>query len=165
MRKHRVRTQIIRDALTALQEPDGSIHPRKVFEAARDPEHPLHSEFTWSGKEAIEKLGLQTAAKLIRSYRVEIVVRNHKVAVPYYVRAPEKNADKVYAPIDQIRRDEDRSRCVLLDELRRIENALGRARRLSIVFNLESEMDALLESTINVRNRIESEKEESYGLH
>lgn len=52
-----VSMEVKKAALKAL-EVDGEVTAERVFEAARHPNHPLHSEFVWDGNEAVHQLGL-----------------------------------------------------------------------------------------------------------
>ncbi len=54
------------DQLTAIRDERGSLTPALVVDAARDPEHPLHSRFEWDDGVAAEKWRLEQASQLLR---------------------------------------------------------------------------------------------------
>jgi hypothetical protein len=53
------------DALRSLTD-NGILHPEAVIDAARDPESPLHDQFTWDETEAARQYNLIEARKLIQ---------------------------------------------------------------------------------------------------
>jgi predicted RNA-binding protein YlxR (DUF448 family) len=54
------------DHLQAIRDQHGQLTPVLVVEAARDPEHPLHSRFEWDDSVAAEKWRLEQASQLLR---------------------------------------------------------------------------------------------------
>lgn len=58
------------DHLQAIRDERGALTPALVVEAARDPEHPLHSRFEWDDTAAAEKWRLEQASQLLRVVRL-----------------------------------------------------------------------------------------------
>lgn len=56
----------LRDHLQAIRDERGALTPALVVDAARDPEHPLHSRFEWDDTIAAEKWRLEQAGQLLR---------------------------------------------------------------------------------------------------
>lgn len=56
----------LHDHLQAIRDQHGALNPELVVDAARDPEHPLHSRFEWDDTAAAEKYRLQQASELLR---------------------------------------------------------------------------------------------------
>ncbi len=54
------------DHLTVIRDERGSLTPALVVDAARNPEHPLHSRFEWDDGVAAEKWRLEQASQLLR---------------------------------------------------------------------------------------------------
>ncbi len=54
------------DHLQAIRDEHGSLTPALVVDAARDPEHPLHSRFEWDDTIAAEKWRIEQASQLLR---------------------------------------------------------------------------------------------------
>ena len=58
------------DQLQAIRDERGALTPALVVEAARDPEHPLHSRFEWDDTEAAKQWRLTQASQLLRVVRL-----------------------------------------------------------------------------------------------
>lgn len=54
------------DHLNAIRDRHGVLTPEVVVAEAADPEHPLHSRFTWDDTEAASKWRLHEAGQLLR---------------------------------------------------------------------------------------------------
>lgn len=52
--------------LTAIRDEHGQLTPALVVDAARNPEHPLHSRFEWDDTLAAEQWRLEQAGQLLR---------------------------------------------------------------------------------------------------
>src|SRR6185312_2039420 len=134
--------QIIVDTLRDLEQENGRLIPSDVVSAARDPESPLHSHFTWDDAEAAEQYRLDQARTLIRSVRVEITVRDVPLSVVGYVRDPEADANQAgYRNIMRLRSEEDAARAAVIDEMKRVSNAVRRAKTVAAVLGLAEDID------------------------
>lgn len=60
------------DHLRAICDQHGSLTPALVVDAARDPEHALHSRFDWDDTVAAEKWRREQAGHLIRAVRIQV---------------------------------------------------------------------------------------------
>ena len=60
----------LRDHLQAIYDERGTLTPPLVVDAARDPQHPLHSRFDWDDTTAAEKWRCEQASLLIRSVKI-----------------------------------------------------------------------------------------------
>jgi hypothetical protein len=152
--KEPTRKEIIRAAILATCDERGETTPDRVFAAAKDPSSPLHDEFIWDGETAVRELGLETAARLIRLIKVEIVVDSVKIAAPYYVSDPRDNEERNYVRLQDVKRSDDMAKAVMLDELSRIESALNRARAISGFLEMTNEFETMLSSVVSIRARI-----------
>lgn len=56
----------LRDHLQAIRDERGSLTAALIVDAARSPEHPLHSRFEWDDSTAAEKWRLEQASQLLR---------------------------------------------------------------------------------------------------
>lgn len=148
------RKEQLRRAIMDTCDAAGNTTPERVFEAARNPNNPLHSEFIWDGQEAVRALGLETAARLIRTLKVEVVVRAHKIIAPFYVSDPRENDVRNYVPLTEVKQSADISRAVMLDELSRIESAINRARAISGFLEMAEEFESMLANVFAIRARI-----------
>jgi hypothetical protein len=153
------RREILRRALLDTADQKGDTNPRRVFDAAKNPNNPLHSEFTWDGESAILELGLQRAAELIRTIlKVEVVHGTTRIVAPYYVSDPRENNTRNYMPLASVKSDIEISRAVMHDELSRIESAINRAVAITDFLELKNEFDKMLESIVHIRARVGSAK-------
>lgn len=141
-------------AIEACRDGLGRIVPRRVWKAAQaDKNHPLHNDFEWDMKLSAEENWDRRAAQLIREIRLEVIIDDRKVAAPYYVSDP-RSDEPGYISTVRIAKREDWAQSVLLDELKRLEGGINRARDLATVFKLESEFERLLENLFEVRRRV-----------
>lgn len=152
--KHMTRREILRRAILDTCDERGDTTPERVFEAARNPNNPLHDEFIWDGQTAVRQLGLDTAARLIRTLKVEIVVDSVKIAAPYYVSDPRENEVRNYVPLAEVKQSPEMARAVMLDELSRIEGAINRARSISGFLELSHQFENMLSDVMRIRARV-----------
>jgi hypothetical protein len=151
--RKRTKAEILREAMFATKDEQG-VHPRGVFEAARNPNSPLHGEFIWDGDKAVEELGLQRAAELIRVYKVELVVKEVRFVAPQFVSDPRENDRRNYVDLQTVKQDENMSKAVMLAELSRIESAIIRARAISGFLEMADDFEAMLEQIVSIRARV-----------
>lgn len=156
MLKQASKKELIRQAISELADSNGVVTSQAVFEAARSPNSVLHGEFVWDGDKAIVELGLQRAAELIRSVRVEVVIDSHKVVAPYYVNHPSTSRSGEYVPVKSAADDDVIKHGVLINEISRIEAAISRARALAGIFNLEPEFAKMMEAVNDAKSRIKA---------
>lgn len=155
MIRQTTKRELIRQAIAELADANGVVTSKAVFEAARSPNSILHHEFEWDGDKAIVALGMQRAAELIRSVRVEIVVQSHKIVAPYYVNDPRDSQTGVYQPLATVKNDETMKRGVLINEISRIEAAIKRASAISGVLDLSSEFEQMMTAVEAARIRLD----------
>ena len=68
------------DFIISLAEPNGYINPETVIEAARNPQSPIHNEFTWDIQEAARTLWIDQARTLIPKRYVELTMAARKAS-------------------------------------------------------------------------------------
>ena len=123
----------LRDHLQAIYDERGNLTPALVVDAARNPEHPLHTRFTWDDTEAARRWRLSQASELIRTARVTYRAANSS---EQQVRAfvPIRNTDSEpadYVPIHEAMADDFTAQLVLRQfqrELTRIKAQYGHLR-------------------------------------
>lgn len=127
--------------LRRLEEEKGRLRPEDVVDAARDPSSPLHKHFEWDDAAAAHRHRLDQARSLIRRVTVEVVVRNVPLTVPQFVRDPESPAKEAgYRSTMSIRGEEDVARAAIVEEMKRVANAVRRAKSLAAVLGMESDI-------------------------
>lgn len=142
-----------RKAIEACRDKHGRILPKLVVAAARNPRSPLHREFEWDDKKAAEIHRLDRAQALIREVKVSFTVDDVKFAAPYFVSDP-SSRESAYVPTTAAAKDEELSEVILMDELRRIESAVIRARSIAAAFDLQSHFDRMLDDVVAVRGKV-----------
>jgi hypothetical protein len=99
--------------LDAIYQGRGQLTPRVVVDVARDPGHPLHTQFEWDDSVAGEKYRQTQAAQLIRSVRVvEPVGDRDQVRVRAWHSVPRPDG-RTYVPAEDVRQDEFTRQLVL----------------------------------------------------
>jgi len=96
-------SKIIADALEDLSV-DGKLTPKEVVEAARNPKHPLHSQFDWDNTVAGEKWRIQQARLLINQVEVVISVDGEETTRNKYVNvelANGENGNRSYITVEK----------------------------------------------------------------
>lgn len=134
----------IKQRLQELERDNGRLVPADVVEAARDPESPLHHHFEWDDSEAAQRYRITQARTLIRSVLVEITVRDVPLSVVGYVRDPEADAKQAgYRNIMKLRSEEDAARAAIVDEMKRVANAVRRAKTVAAVLGVTGDIEAI----------------------
>ena len=131
-------------ALKKLERSDGKLLPEDVLKAAMSPRSPLHSYFTWDDSDAAHKQRLHEARQLIRTVRVDVIVRDVPIKVCGYVRDPEAAANEPgYRNIHTVRGEEYLSRAVIVDEMKRVIAAVNRAKRIALLLGVQQDVEAI----------------------
>lgn len=154
--KHASRAELVRQEIMALADENGIVTPRAVFEHAKNPNTALHGEFTWDGEQAIEELGLQKAAALIRTVKVQIIVDSRKIVAPFFVNDPRDSRPGEYMPLQQAKNDDTLRHGILLNEISRIEGAVMRAKAIAGVMDLSAEFEQMLATVGSIKERVKA---------
>lgn len=134
----------IAERLRELEQANGRLIPSDVVEEARNPESPLHSHFEWDNSEAATKYRLLQAGVLIRSVKLEITVRDVPLSVVGYVRDPDLDTKTAgYRNVINIRSEEDAARSAIIDEMKRVSNAVRRAKSLAAVLGFVEDIERI----------------------
>lgn len=145
----------VAERLKELERDNGRLAPADVVDAARDPASPLHSHFTWDDSEAAEKYRLMQARTLIRTVKLEITIRDVPLSVVGYVRDPEADAKTAgYRNVAQLRTEEDAARAAIVDEMKRVSNAVRRAKGLAIVLGVTEDIEQIDALARSVSDRV-----------
>lgn len=140
-------------AIDACRDKHGRILPKLVVEAAKNPRSPLHKEFEWDDKKAGYLWRLNRAQELIREIKMRVEYDTITVACPVYVSDP-SSRESAYIATSTAARKEELAESILLDELRRIESAVTRARGIAAAFDLVSHFDRMLSGVVEVRGKL-----------
>jgi len=137
------KTQVEERLRELYKEHDG-LSPDIVLADAKSPKSLLHGEFEWDDKKASHEYRVEQARQLIRNvvyvYRTEHIV----LKAPAYIRDPDAEPKtQGYLSVAKVSSDSEISRRALINELKAVAAALGRANSLAAVFGLEAECAAL----------------------
>lgn len=133
----------------------GVLTPEAVVEDAKQKNSPLHALFEWDVKKAAHHHWLETARGLIRSVRVEVHIDSRKVSTVAYVRDPTAPPEKQgYVRTATLKSDQDLAREALEQEFSRITAAMHRARELSVYFGLKDELEGMIATLGEFRERL-----------
>ena len=116
----RVKWDVKEAAIRALEK-NGRVDPVELIEAARDPDHPCHSDFTWDIEQAAQERWRDQARELIRSVKFEVRVEDVGNRVCMYV--PSGDDDSVFVSLPKIRSKSQASAVVLAEVAMLLGNA------------------------------------------
>lgn len=140
-------------AIAACRDGAGRVTPKAVWQAARDPSSPLHSDFDWDVTRAAEATWERTAAELIRQVKFIVEYEDRKIAVPFYVSDP-RTSQSAYFPTARVAKNNAMAESVLRDELARITSAIKRAMSLASAFGLTSSFERMLATATEIETRL-----------
>jgi hypothetical protein len=145
-------SEMVAEALRSLAR-GGKLTPSRVVDAARNPDHPLHTHFDWDDSAAAELWRVEQARRLIRSVRVDVQVKTMTLSAPYYVRTPGAGASRQsYTATPVIARDEDMARMAVLREVNAARAALVRALAVAGAVGMDGEIRSILTSLDRLRD-------------
>ena len=118
--KVRVKWAVKEAAIRALEK-NGRVDQLDLIEAARDPEHPCHDDFTWDVDQAAAERWRDQARALIRTCDFEVRVEDVGSRVCMYV--PSGDEDAVFMSLPKIRSKAQASAVVLAEVAMLLGNA------------------------------------------
>ena len=105
-------------------------------------------------KKAAAAHWIEQARDLITSIRIVVKTEHTNVSAVYYVRDPAaKSGEQGYVSVTKVRTDADMAREVLVAEFGRVADMLRRARELAAALEAQSEVEALLQGVVGLRQR------------
>jgi hypothetical protein len=110
-----------KEASIRALEKNGRVDPVDLIEAARNPEHPCHSNFTWDVEQAATERWRDQARELIRAVKFEVQVEDIGNRVCMYV--PSGDEDSVFVSLPRIRSKSQASAVVLAEVAMLLGNA------------------------------------------
>jgi hypothetical protein len=148
----------IRSRILELAEQNGgTITPEIIVDDAKRKESPLYECFEHDADRGLYQYQLIQARQLIRTVRVEIRTIHQTVRPHYFVRDPEMPSDQQgYVAIPVLQNDETRARSAVVAELKRVTQALSRARDIASALELEDEIDAFLDQANGLIQRVQA---------
>jgi len=134
--------------LRRLEKERGRLYPEDVVNAARAPANPLHEFFEWDNAVAANRWRLQQAAILIRKVKVTVYRMNIPITIPRYLRDPTIKVDpdkamRPYRNFDHVVHEADRARAIVIEEMKRVDQAVRRAQNVAAALKIEEDIDAI----------------------
>ncbi len=129
----------VRDALLAIENEEGHLDPELVVERAKDPTSPLYSHFEWDDTKAASLHRIRQARMLIRSVKIEVVVRDVPMNVVSYIRD-----EGGYQNIVKVKPNADKSRDAVVDEMQRVIAAAKRARAVAAYLGTAADVERII---------------------
>ncbi len=135
----------IRQALLEIEDAEGRLDPEIVIERARDQASPLNGYFEWDDDVAAHQYRITQARRLIRSIKVEVVVRDVPMNVVSYIRD-----QGGYQNIVRVRSDAEKARAAIIDEMTRVAQAVKRARAVAAFLGAAEDVEEIGRIAANV---------------
>lgn len=143
---------------------NGRLTPEQVVDAARSPASPLHARFDWSDADAAAKWRLEQARGLIRSVRLVVETKQHKLPVPktppapvapMAVRDPTKaRNEQGYVAVSTLRDERENARDAVLREVNLAASAVQRATAVAAALDVGEDLTDILRRLEAVRARL-----------
>jgi hypothetical protein len=126
------------EAVRALEH-NGGVRPHDLVEAARDPDHACHNDFTWDVEEAARERWHDQARAIIRSFSFTVEIKDVGTAsVSYYVPDPsskdaddEPQRDSMFRSVTSIRTKND-SRALFKSEVKQLLGLVSRVYGIAV---------------------------------
>lgn len=149
--------ELVAQRLAEIAELNGGrLTPDLVLADAQDSGSVLHRLFEWDDSIAAHQHRLSQARSIITSVRVVITTENRKISTVYYVRDPEAESDEQgYVSLDRLKTDKDLAQESIVLEFSRASAYLKRAKIHADALGMAGEVDALIESLEDFKQRFE----------
>lgn len=134
------------------KNPNKILLPEEVVDVARNPNNPLHTEFTWDDSEAATKYRLEEARGLIRKF--EVVIHPHQTQP---TRAFIHTSPAGYQAVETVLSSADLRERHLQDLIRKLENIKQEVQQFSELSELWMAIDSTTRKLkLPARNRKET---------
>ena len=109
--------------IKAIRDKHGKLTPKLVLDTARNPDHPLHSQFEWKDGIAAEKYRVLQARELIASVRLTFVdaAGESRSSRRYYAIRAADAGEFDYDDVEEVMADRFRRKLLLNEMQRRID--------------------------------------------
>lgn len=125
--------------LLEIEERFGIVTPKMVVDLAKDPNHPLHSQFEWRDDVAAQRFREEQARELIRNARLNVVVQEVSIEAHAFIRDPTSDSDKQgYRSVLSLHGDRQASIEALAQEVRQAAALLRRCRDIGTSLGLDT---------------------------
>lgn len=141
----------IHGVLTKL-ESKGQLTPDNVIEEARDPESPLHGEFTWDLKAAAMMTWRSQARALISHFEISVVVHRKEYRIQEFVEAPGKpRKEQGYVAFTRLKDKKQLAREFFDRELGIAASYVSKTKDYARVLGLERRIERVVKDLTSLR--------------
>lgn len=119
----------------------GALTPKRLLDANRDEDAPLHDEFEWDDGVAAEKYRENQAAHIIRCITVKVETET-QTATRAFVRATEISCE--YLPISVVMKDPKLTEALLREARRDMETFIEKYQALEALTLVLADMNSVL---------------------
>jgi len=144
----------IRERLRELECEDGSLDLDAVIESAKNPDDPMHSEFTWDVSKAAQERWRDQARALIRSVKYIEKTTQLELHCPNYVHITRPLGKTGYISMDSVKSSKDISLDVLNEEVRRARSTLERARAIADELQMRGPLEEAIARIVRLQKEI-----------
>ena len=116
-------------AIRALEH-KGRVDPLELIEAARDPSHPCHGDFTWDMEQAAAERWRDQARAIIRKCKFEVLVEDVTERVVQYIESPDED-DSTFLSLSKVR-SASKTSAVMASELASLHGLASRVHGIAI---------------------------------
>jgi len=152
-----------RDFIQSLADENGHIEPSTVIAAARPPGSVIHDDFEWDLERAALNDWTETARRLIRFVKLQVIIERETVVAPLYVSDPVRpSKSKRFVDLTVAAQQTDIAQQILMDELDRIVAQIRRAQEIAKVLGAWAQeyLVVALENVTELKTRAERKKDE-----
>lgn len=144
-----------KEASIKALERNGKVDPVDLINAAKDPKHPCHDEFTWDIEKAAEERWRDQARSIIRKCKFEVIIEEMTSPVVRYV--PCSDDETVFLSLPKVR-SATKTNTILTAELRMLH---GLASRVCGIAAAKQDIvgAAVVAELISIRNQVCAVKE------
>lgn len=152
-------TDLIREAINALEDESGRVEPEAVVRAASDPGSPLHEHFEWDDARASHAYRIEQARRLIRSVTVVITTETKTVSTVHYVRDPQADHSEArYVSVTQLQREPENAAKLLRYEFAQASGHMQRAENLAEALGMQRDVQRVSAQIKKLQGRLDRQQ-------
>lgn len=156
-----------RDAIHAVLtklETAGDLTPDNVIEAAKDPESPLHGEFTWDLEAAAMITWRAQARSLISQFQITVTVHRKEYRIQEFVEAPGKaEREQGYVAFTRIKGKKELAKEFIDRELGIAASYVAKTRDYAQVLGLDKRVERVVKNIASLRSQVQNSADSEVG--
>jgi len=143
--------KVIRERLRGLEDEAGFLDLDRVIEAAKNPDDPMHNEFTWDVKQAALEHWKNQARAMIRKVRYVETITKVELDVSKYVSVSSSTQRAGYMSLDRVRDRKEIANEVFNEEIKRARAALERARSVADILDRRDDLEKVISWIVDLQ--------------